>query len=80
MTVTVADTDFHFFGIRWVIMSLHTVIKGVNQTGTAGRGRPKKKCHDNLRKTSRQLTTFDATFYDNFHLILPIDSERHKTS
>ena len=30
---------------------------GENQKGTAGRGRG-KKCHDNLRQTSRQFTTF----------------------
>ena len=49
---------------------------GENQKGTAGRGR-EKKCHDNLRQTSRQFTTWSrqlATFYDNFRLFVPLTS------
>ena len=40
---------------------------GGNQKGTAGRGR-ENKCHDNLRQTSRQFTTF----YDNLRHFMTI--------
>ena len=40
---------------------------GENQKGTAGRGR-EKKCHDNLRQTSRQF----ATFYNNLRHFMTI--------
>ena len=39
------------FGLRLLVKSI-----GEIQKGTAGRGR-EKKCHDNLRQTSRQFTT-----------------------
>ena len=50
-----------------------TINFGENQKGTAGRGR-EKKCHDNLRQTSRQFTTFydNCDIYDNFRLFVPL--------
>ena len=41
--------------------------------GDGGKGTG-KKCHDNLRQTSRQFTTWSrqlATFHDNFRLFVP---------
>ena len=52
---------------------------GENQKGTAGRGR-EKKCHDNLRKTTRQFTTF-TTICDilwQFSSLCSIDINCHK--
>ena len=51
---------------------------GENQKGTAGRGR-EKKCHDNLRQTSRHFTTICDILWQ-FPSLWSIDIKRHKTS
>ena len=54
-----------------------------NPKGDGGKGTGKKKCHDNLRQTSRQFTTC----HDNLRHFMTIsvslysiDIKRHKTS
>ena len=73
------------YGCTWVSslmffcrFSLLLQFFGESQKGTAGRGR-EKKCHDNLRQTSRQFTTF----YDNLRHFMTISVSLfpwHKTS
>ena len=65
-------------GTKILTIYFRVVRIGENQKGTAGRGR-EKKCHDNLRQTSRQFTTF----YDNLRHFMTISVSLfhwHKTS